>query len=99
MKTTKLHLLKKQYEDACLNYVHKFCNRQDMDFEHWVGDEIGGVAACSDMFFNFSDIILDVNTQQGKGLIVDWYYECLDNENKTINYRSWIMGLRFDDLG
>ena len=42
MGTTKTYELKKQYEFVCNEYVTKFCNKQEMDFEGWVGDIVGG---------------------------------------------------------
>ena len=33
--------IKRQYEDACNEYVLAFCEKQDLYFEGWVGDTIG----------------------------------------------------------
>ena len=98
MKTTKLNELKKQYEFVCNEYVTKFCNKQQMDFEGWVGDTVGGIACCNDFFFNFQDIVWDVNSKQPKGAIVDWYYENLEIPEKSINYFSYTKGLRVSEL-
>ena len=98
MGTTKLNELKKQYEFVCNEYVTKFCNKQEMDFEGWVGDTIGGIAYCNDFYFNFQDIVWDVNSKQPKGAIVDWYYENLEIPEKSINYFSYTKGLRVSEL-
>ena len=46
-------------------------NKQQIDFDGWVGDEIGGINfICLSIFFNLSDIILDLNTKQPKGQIL-----------------------------
>lgn len=90
--------LKNTYESVCNEYVHHFCDKQEITFDGWVGDEIGGIAVCSDFYFNLHDIILDINLNQPKGQIINWYYDNLNehmNENeKYINYNSYIKGLR-----
>ena len=103
-KTVKLQELNRQYEFVCNEWVQKFCNKQQIDFDGWVGDEIGGIAsfACQ-YFFNLSDIILDLKTKQPKGNILNWQSEDVDfnmfNENqKHINYKSYTMGLRHEQL-
>ena len=67
-----------------------------MDFYGWVGDTVGGVACCNDFFFNFQDIVWDINSKQPKGLIVEWYYDSVDNIEKSINYYSYTKGLSID---
>jgi len=103
-KTTKLGELNKQYEFVCNEWVQKFCNKQQIEFDGWVGNEIGGIAsfACQ-YFFNLSDIILDLNTKQPKGNILNWQSEDVDfnmfNEKQQhINYKSYTMGLRHEQL-
>lgn len=103
-KTIKLQELNKQYNFVCNEWVQKFCNKQQLDFDGWVGDEIGGIASFScQYFFNLSDIILDLNTKQPKGLILDWQSDAVDfnmfnPSPQNINYKSYTMGLRFDNL-
>ena len=99
MGTTKLNELKKQYEFVCNEYVKKFSNKQDVSFEFWVADQIGGIACFGDiLYFNFMDIVWDINSKQPKGAIVDWYYDNLDIPGKSINYFSYTKGLRVSEL-
>ena len=98
MRTIKLNELKKQYKFVCDEYVAKFCDKQEMDFEGWVGDKMGGIAYCNDFYFDFQDIVLDINSKQPKSAIVDWYYENLDTPEKSINYFSYTKGLRVSEL-
>jgi hypothetical protein len=98
MKTKKINELKKEYESICKEYVSKFCSKQEMEFEGWVGDTIGGVALCNDFYFNFQDIVWDINSKQPKGLIVKWYYDNLEAPEKSINYFSFTKGIRVSDL-
>lgn len=94
--------LQKRYETNCNEYINRFCKKQELDFEYWVGDIIGGVASFGDVyFFNFQDIVWDINSNQPNRLILEWLQDCL-NEEKTaigvINYFSYSKGLRFKNL-
>lgn len=103
-KTVKLQELNRQYEFVCNEWVQKFCNKQDLVFDYWIGDEIGGLACFNEeYFFNLSDIIQDLIKKQPKGFILEWYEEGVDynlsNEKvQHINYKSYIMGLRYEQL-
>lgn len=94
METIKLNKLKKHYEFVCNGYITKFCKKQKMNFNGWVGNIVGGIAYCNDFYFNFNDIVWDVNSKQPKGTIVDWYYEYLDTPEKSISYYSYTKSLR-----
>ena len=103
-KTVKLQELNRQYEFVCNEWVQKFCNKQNIICDGWVGDEVGGIAsfACQ-YFFNLADIILDLKTKQPKGQILEWQSDGVDfnmfNENQQhINYKSYTMGLRYNQL-
>lgn len=55
---------------------------------------------CAEHFFNLTDIILDINSDQPKHFILDWQNESTDysliNDDKLyINYSSYIKGARF----
>jgi len=80
-------------------YIDKFCKKQELTFDGWVGDEVGGIAWFGDvLFFNFQDIVWDINSKQDKDLIINWIYESLDNQEKAINYFSYSKGLRYNDI-
>lgn len=85
----KMKDLKKQYEKICDDYIKVFCKKQGMDFEYWIVDQVGGIVCCNDFYFNFLDIVWDINNNQPKGKIVDWYFESLDNPKKAINYTTY----------
>jgi hypothetical protein len=90
-------ILRQHYENICNAYVNEFCAKQEMDLNGWIGGEVGGVTECSDFFFDFRDIVRDIDTEQPKGLIIDWYYDNLEGR-RFINYDSYIRGLRVSDL-
>lgn len=91
------------YEKSCNDIVKAFCKKQDIEFDFWVADEVGGIAGfASQYFFNVSDLVLDLKTNQPKGFILDWQSESTEynmfrsnKKRKNINYNSYIMGLRF----
>ena len=96
--------IKVQYEIICNEYVRKFSDKQDLEFDGWVGDEVGGIASFSSQyFFNISDIVFDLNTNQPVGLILHWQEDGTDyniqrEKTEYINYKSYTMGLRYEDL-
>jgi len=94
MNKNKIEKLKENYETICNKYITIFCEKQEMDFNGWIGDIIGGIAICNDFYFNFDDIVLDINFDQPKGDIIDWYFDNLEIQDKYINYYSYIKGLR-----
>ena len=96
MKSNKLQ---KQYQSICNQYIEEFCEKQEVSFEGWVADQVGGIAVCSfDFYFSFQDIVLDINSDQPKGAIIDWYHQNIENPEKSINYYSYSKGLRISDL-
>ena len=96
--------VKAQYENACNEYVRVFSEKQGLEFDGWVGDEVGGIASfISQYFFNISDITFDINTNQPVRLILYWQEDGTDynmrrEKTEYINYKSYTMGLRYEDL-
>lgn len=103
-KRSQTKVLLDNYDAVCNDIVTKFSNKQGLEFDGWVGDEIGGIAGfATQYFFNISDIILDLKTKQPKGLIIEWQSEVVDfnmlkDKPKYINYKSYTMGLRCSDI-
>ena len=64
----------------------------------WVGGDVGGTILIGDYFLNFDVIVLDMNTKQPKGLILEWYNETMEDPTKWINYKSYTMGLRQSEI-
>ena len=95
---TKTEKLIQKYEEYCNKIVAEFCKKQELEFEGWAADNIGEIAYCNDFFFKFSDIVLDLNSNQAKGEIINWYYDNIENAEKWINYHSYTKGLRVSDI-
>ena len=94
----KIEELKQQYEHACNEYVRQFCSKQELEFDGWVGNDVGGVCMCGDYFFNIHDIVWDMNSNQQKGLILKWSDECVEFPMQSINYYSYTKGMRAKDI-
>lgn len=104
LKSIGIDELRNQYENICNEYIRRFSEKQGIEFDGWIGNEVGGIASfISQYFFNIDDITLDMNTNQPIGLILDWQsdgvdYNMLYNNSLHINYKSYTMGLRYKDL-
>jgi len=85
--------IKQRYENCVMQYVEKFCNKHDLDFDGWIGDYFGEVADMSDLFIDFYDIRYDIDYNIDKHLYKEWYYYRLEN-NIKVNYRSYLKGAR-----
>ena len=94
--------LKQQFEKVVDAYIEEFCKKQEIDMifkdaENWVIKDKGGIIDICDMFLSFDDIRLDIDQEAPKGLIIEWYW-ANDYEKQSINYYSYIKGLRHKDL-
>jgi hypothetical protein len=90
--------IKQEFEAAVHKIIKAFEKKQDLEFQFFVGDDVTDVAFFGDVdFFKFSDIYHDITTNQPKGLIKQCLYECLDHDN-YINYKSYCMGLRHENI-
>lgn len=87
------------YEMACQELVKQFSLKHDLEFDGWVGDDIGGIASFIDQyFFSMDDIALDLKTDQPKHSILRWQDDNVEHAPEFINYKSYTMGLRQSDL-
>ncbi len=87
------------FEQESLFLTRTFEQKQELDFEFFVADRCTGFASFGDVLvFRIDDIYHDLKTNQPKGLIIDWLYDSLEHENQTINYRSYCMGARFEEM-
>lgn len=86
--------LKEDYQKACEAYIEEFATKQDMEFEGWVANVVGDIAYFGDYFFNFRDIVWDINSNQPKGLILDWYNRYLEDVGNCVNYYSFTKSIQ-----
>ena len=91
--------LKKDYTAIVNRYLAVFVAKQEIDFDYWIADDIGGVASFIEQYtFNFDDIRYDIDNNLKKGMILQWQDNYVDNHKDGdydwINYKSYCMGLR-----
>lgn len=91
-----------RYEKLRNEIINEFSRKQDLSFDGWIADEIGGTASfCHQYFFNISDIVLDLKAKKKSGFILNWQSESVDHNKDSkenyyyINYSSWIKGERY----
>lgn len=66
--------MKEKFENACFAYVRTFAKILDIEFDNWVGDNIGEVANFSDdSFWSFRDIKYFIDNGIDAETIQDWY--------------------------
>ena len=92
--------MKKRFEELVQEYILAFCIKHDIDFDYWVGNNIGGVAAFAggEVYLNFDDIRFDIDTNQPAELIICHYWDSMEHHPKEINFRSYAKGLRYDQV-
>ena len=95
MKTIKL---KEKLDKIIDEYTDLFCKKQDVYADGWIGDLKGGINCFSDAYLSFDDIRTDIDLDVPKGMILDWYWDNLENQGNNINYQSYIRGLRVSDI-
>lgn len=102
--TKKTAKLLTDYQTACNNIVEAFAKKQGMEDWYWIADRVGQVVDFFGQYcFGMEEIIIDLETNQKKGVILNWHDEtvdhCLGDENaRTINYSSYCKGTRYEHL-
>jgi hypothetical protein len=88
--------LKKQHENVCNDYIKAFCKKQDLEFQFWVADIVGEIACFGDIyFFDFTDIVHDIKTEQPPQKIIQWVHERLEGSTIYSCYYTYTNSLRF----
>jgi hypothetical protein len=95
-----------RYALSVKDYVQMFCDKQDLQFDGWVGGDIGGIAGfAGEYHFNISDITFDIDKGCPPGLILRWQLEGIEAHllnpgvHSFMNYKSYSMGLRYHQIG
>ncbi len=70
----------------CKEYISKFCEKQGLLFNGWLGNKVEGIAILSGLFISYKDIKWDIDANIPKGTIIDFYVYKIENPDKEINY-------------
>jgi hypothetical protein len=93
-----------KFKEICNSYVHAFCKKQELVFDYWIADEVGEIASFSESyFFDIFDIMRDIDSNHPPGLVQQWQDDGVeahfkDEKTPMINYKSYCMGLRYENL-
>jgi hypothetical protein len=98
-KKVKLTELQMNFNNSVDAYIKKFVEKHGYEFDYWIGEEVGECASFIEQyFFNFSDIKFDIDNKIKKDLIFQYQDDCLAHPKKSMNFRSYANGLRFEDI-
>ncbi len=83
--------LKEQLHSVISQYIDIFCDKQEVELDSFVNDDMLGIALVSDFYLNISDIIYDIDNEVEKGKIFKWYYASIDAHPKPFpNYKNYL---------
>lgn len=90
--------LMRNYQKACNDYLHAFCDKHSFDFEEakecWVSDIPGTITQCGDFFVSMETIITDIEQNVPENMFIKWYDYCMICPENSLNYKTW---LKLDD--
>ncbi len=83
--------LKEQLYSVISQYIDIFCDKQEVELDSFVNDDMLGIALVSDFYLNISDIVFDIDNEVEKGKIFKWYYASIDADtNPFPNYKNYL---------
>ena len=88
---------KKVFNEACKLYTNLFAKKEEMEFDGWVGNSIGGRCYMNDIDFSFDDIRYSIDNDLPKGLIVEWHHWASDRaieQKPHINLNIYCRGFK-----
>jgi len=100
---TDLELLQLRYLQILDEYIKLFEEKEELQFNGFIGRQFGGVCEFADMFFDFLDIKYSIDNNLPKGMIIQWYDHNLEyNINKpkhahcNMTLEVFSKGVRFE---
>ena len=85
MEIIFMKTLKQKYEQIANDYINEFSKKHEIDFDGWIGEDIGGVALFGDYFFNFDDLRYAIDNGLSFDWFIDWYYFVLEYQKTFYN--------------
>lgn len=91
-----MNILKQNYEEACNDYLHEFCERYEIDHSdaRWIGG-VGEMGEVVDYYFSMRDIIYCVDNHVEWDDLMNWYDYSIDAGTYGFtapNLKSWLAG-------
>lgn len=96
----ELENLLQAHQKSALDIIRLFENKQDIEFEDFVGGDIPFNVCFGDYYFTMDDIYFDLLSNQPKGKILEHQDYIVNHNlekggNDYINYKSYCNGARF----
>jgi len=84
--------MKEKYNSVCLQYVRTFAKIMDIEFDNWMGDNVGEVANFSDgSFYSFEIVKYFVDNNIDAETIQEWYDYVLEfGEHFYFNPKAYV---------
>ena len=85
--------LKEQFNEITKEYVSLFSKKHDIEFDGWIGDNVGEIAFFADYFVDFEDIRYDIDNDIEEKKFFEWYDMEIDLAlagKPTVNYRNFL---------
>lgn len=85
--------LKNDFEKVCMAYIKDFELKQDINFTCFVDNIQGGLAEFKEGYFiNMYEIIIDLEQNAPKGLILHWHDAITETEHLfNENYKTYLL--------
>jgi hypothetical protein len=96
MTADQLEELKELHAGICNLIVVEFCEKHDFEFDFWV--DVGHIFLASDFFIDFIDAKYDLFSEQPEGQFLNYYDDCIQFPDVSLNYQSYCKGLRHENL-
>ena len=94
--------LRDKLDDILKEYIRLFEEKHEVFFDCAVGDDLIGLLGFGDYLFKTRDVIYDIDNDLPKNLIFQWQDDSFDSsknpQHAKMNFQSYAMGLRFEDL-
>lgn len=84
---------KDKFNEIANLYIRLFEEKHEIDFDYWIGDEIGGVADFNSYCLNYDDVRRDIDEEVDKTVFFAWY-DYNFNTDQYVNYKSWLMNYK-----
>lgn len=83
--------LYKQYQKACEEYLHAFCEKHGFDYDDtcWVNNDVGTIAFVGDYCLSMETIIVDIEENAPKNKFIE-YFDFKFDSSHNYNYRTWL---------
>lgn len=94
--------LRNKLDEILKEYIRLFEEKHEVFFDYAVGDDLMGLLCFGDYLFAIHDIVYDIDNNLPKNLIFQWQDDSFDSsknpQHAKMNFQSYAMGLRFEDL-